>query len=242
MFDSGDKRKSLVITVAVHLLLLLVLFFYGLNYFDPPQEMGITVDFGGSSVLKSERRLPSKSIPVEQKSTLEPQKQIVKEKVITQDVEDSPVISKKKEKKLKKKNKKPSKEVLSAISSFVNSKAEQESSFKGNSTSFNRLDSGVQDHNNRAAKGNYQLGSRTPIKMPRPKYDCKEQGRVVVRILVNRQGEVLSAESGVKGTTNSAPCLLENARIAALKTTWKPNYKAPERQQGKIIYNFYIRN
>ena len=143
-----------------------------------------------------------------------------------------------------KRKKTPSKDLLSAISNLVNTKEKEKNTSKGNS-----VPNSISGDNNRGngdnkggGKGNYQLGDRTPIKMPRPEYDCEEQGRVVVGIIVNREGKVISADPGIKGTTNSAPCLLKNAKIAALKTTWKPNYRAPERQQGKIIYNFYIRD
>ena len=43
----------------------------------------------------------------------------------------------------------------------------------------------------------------------------------------------------MRGTTESASCLLEEAKSAALKTTWTPYFNAPEVQIGQITYNFY---
>ncbi|NDK18850.1 MAG: energy transducer TonB, partial [Zetaproteobacteria bacterium] len=51
-----------------------------------------------------------------------------------------------------------------------------------------------------------------------------------------------NANAGVKGTTNSAPCLLKRAKDAALKTTWQPDSNAPLKQIGSIIYNFSLSN
>ena len=73
----------------------------------------------------------------------------------------------------------------------------------------------------------------------KPQYNCDESGTIVVRVWVNRQGKTIKAEAGVRGTTESASCLLNEAKIAALSTTWTPYYDAPEIQIGQITYNFY---
>ncbi len=74
--------------------------------------------------------------------------------------------------------------------------------------------------------------------MPKPTYDCNEEGRVFVSISVDTSGNVISAQPGVKGTTNSAACLLQRAKEAALKTKFNSDSKAPAKQVGTIIYNF----
>ena len=73
----------------------------------------------------------------------------------------------------------------------------------------------------------------------KPKYNCDESGTVVVRVWVNREGKTIKAEAGVRGTTESASCLLNEAKLAALQTTWTPYFDAPEIQIGQITYNFY---
>jgi len=88
--------------------------------------------------------------------------------------------------------------------------------------------------------GNYQLGNRKALSKPAPKYLCNEQGTVVVQIAVDRNGTVISANPGVKGTTNTAKCLLDQARIAAMNTKWQSDNTAPSTQIGKIIYNFKL--
>lgn len=88
--------------------------------------------------------------------------------------------------------------------------------------------------------GNYQLGNRKALNKPAPKYLCNEQGTVVVQISVDRNGTVVNANPGIKGTTNTAKCLLEQAQIAALNTRWQSDNTAPSIQIGKIIYNFKL--
>lgn len=70
--------------------------------------------------------------------------------------------------------------------------------------------------------------------------DCNESGLVVVQIEVDRNGRVIKAIPGVKGTTNNAPCLLEPAKKIALSHKWRPDSKAPARQIGFVSVNFNL--
>ena len=86
----------------------------------------------------------------------------------------------------------------------------------------------------------YSLGNRKALSKPAPKYTCNEQGKVVVEVSVDRTGRTINAVAGVKGTTNTAKCLLDQARIAAINTRWDASSDAPEKQVGKIVYNFNL--
>ncbi|MDD3722979.1 MAG: energy transducer TonB [Lutibacter sp.] len=88
--------------------------------------------------------------------------------------------------------------------------------------------------------GDYQLGNRKPISRPKPNYICDEEGLVVVSIEVNVSGKVINATPGIKGSTNTAACLLSQAKEAALKTTWQPDSNAPSKQIGVIKYRFSL--
>jgi len=90
--------------------------------------------------------------------------------------------------------------------------------------------------------GNYQLGNRKPKSPPKPIYDGDDQGIVVVRIIVDRSGKVIYAEPGVKGSTTTDLQLLKRAKEAALNTSWQSDESAPEKQEGRIVYNFTIEN
>lgn len=89
--------------------------------------------------------------------------------------------------------------------------------------------------------GNYQLGNRKALNKPQPNYVCDEQGIVVVQVSVDKSGKVISADAGIRGTTNAAKCLLEQAKLAAMNTKWNSDTEAPEKQVGKIIYSFKLR-
>ena len=70
--------------------------------------------------------------------------------------------------------------------------------------------------------------------------DCNESGMVIVKIVVNRNGDVIEATPGVKGTTNTASCLLEPAKKIALSHKWRADSKAPTKQIGFVKVNFNL--
>jgi outer membrane biosynthesis protein TonB len=78
------------------------------------------------------------------------------------------------------------------------------------------------------------------LSKPQPDYTCQEQGRVAVQVTVDRNGNTVSVTAGVQGTTNTAKCLLDQAKIAAMSTKWQADSSAPEKQVGKIIYTFSL--
>ncbi|MGO2294917.1 MAG: energy transducer TonB [Psychroflexus halocasei] len=88
--------------------------------------------------------------------------------------------------------------------------------------------------------GKYRLGGRKALNKEKYTQDCNESGEVVVRIEVDRNGNVTRATAGVKGTTNSSPCLLEPAKRAALETRFNSDSNAPSKQVGFITYVFKL--
>lgn len=84
----------------------------------------------------------------------------------------------------------------------------------------------------------YGLGGRGKPSRQIFKQDCNEYGLVVVKIEVNRSGQVVKAEPGIKGTTNTHPCLLEPARKIAKSHRWPADPNAPAKQIGFVSINF----
>ena len=86
----------------------------------------------------------------------------------------------------------------------------------------------------------YGLNGRSLQSKGKVLQECNEQGLVVVRISVNRKGEVVTAEPGVKGTTNTHPCLLNPAKKTAQLHKWFPDNEAPELQFGFVVIQFKL--
>lgn len=97
--------------------------------------------------------------------------------------------------------------------------------------------------NGKQGKGiSFSLEGRTAVNLPKPAYKSKEQGKIVVVIWVNKNGEVTKAFAGAKGTNISDLGLYKLTKNAALKAKFSPNPKAPEEQKGTITYNFIRMN
>ncbi|MDO5969761.1 energy transducer TonB [Flavivirga aquimarina] len=86
----------------------------------------------------------------------------------------------------------------------------------------------------------YGLNGRGRATFKRLKQDCNESGLVIVKIIVNQSGNVIEAVPGVKGTTNTASCLLEPAKKIALSHKWPADSKAPAKQIGFVKVNFQL--
>jgi TonB family protein len=87
----------------------------------------------------------------------------------------------------------------------------------------------------------YSLTNRKANSLPIPRAAFQEEGKVVVEITVDKNGNVIKAKPGVKGSTTSNPNLLDIARRAAMSAKFNPANDAPEEQKGTITYNFILK-
>ena len=88
--------------------------------------------------------------------------------------------------------------------------------------------------------GGYGLNGRSLVNKGKVPQECNESGRVVVKIIVDKNGNVISATPGVKGTTNNNPCLLEPAKKTAFMHKWNLDSNAPNQQVGFVVVNFKL--
>jgi len=86
----------------------------------------------------------------------------------------------------------------------------------------------------------FTLEGRNPESLPKPEYQYQVEGKVVVEITVDKQGNVTKAEAGMKGSTTLNDKLLRAARKAALNAKFDPKPDAPAYQKGTITYYFRL--
>lgn len=262
LFDTEHKRKSMAITIAIHLVLILLLLFAGMKYMDPPIMQGIAINFGTSDTGMGDAQPldPIESNPQQTSSSSAESAPEVKDEVTTQDVEEAPVIKEKTEKKDSPKDKKedekapepkPDQSTSDAISSILNAPKSDGKAKGGEGNDRTPGDKGSPDGDPNASSyygsgkgldgdGNYQLGGRQALNKEKFMQDCNESGTVVVGIEVDREGKVINATPGIRGTTNMAACLIEPAKKAALATKFNADENAPVKQVGRIIYRFSL--
>lgn len=266
-WNDKDKRRGVIVTAVIHLALLLVFLFFGLKYYEPKPEDGIVINFGysetGSGNQDNGAPTPSKPQPQEQQPEQVTETENITETsqnpVQTQNAVDAPSLetqtakktNPKKEEPVKepKPDPQPSQELQDLLKQTQQSKEGGEGVAggpgdqgdpDGDKNSQNRTGGGG---GGAGGDGNYQLGGRRALEKPRPDYPCSEEGRVVVKIYVNRSGKVTRAQAGEKipngaATTTTSSCLYSQAENAAMRTTWQADSDAPETQVGYIVYNF----
>lgn len=246
-----NKRKALVGTILFHLGLLVCFIFLGLTYqIPPPPEEGITINFGfddmGSGIEQMEQISDQKVDVAEEIVENSP----IVEDVSTQDLEETPSVieqaeeTKKEAQEVEEKEAEPTVDTKALYPGKKQNKANSQGDSQGNG------DQGSEDGdpNANAFSGggigtdgiSYQLGGRTIAQIIKPKNESQQQGKVVVTIRVNRNGKVISASPGAKGSTTTNAYLFSKAKSAALKTSFEANSNAPEIQIGTIVYNFTL--
>lgn len=242
-FRTIHQRKSVIATIFVMSILLFLMYAFGMKYQDPPEEYGVAIRFGTTDIARE--------LPIADKNTLSNPKtseERANDEFITQENKEAPIITKERSEPLTAPM--PSKEAQNALENLMkgnpskqdlaevdasNDQKEMKGKEEGTSESSKYYESTGSDSDE-----NYNLSGRKALARPIVKPNCNEEGTVVVRIEVNKTGNVVKALPGVKGTTNTAPCLLAPAKEAALKTKWNADGKAPTTQIGVIIYRFSL--
>ncbi|HIY48482.1 MAG TPA: energy transducer TonB [Candidatus Barnesiella excrementavium] len=241
-----DKIQAIAATVAVHLVVLLVLWFTLLG----PEPMG-----SGSGVLVQVGLVDEASGMFESNAT-EPQRPQAEEprtnddELITQTDEESIQIEKKKEEENKKKavqeNKQDNRianQVKNAFGKGVSNDGSRGDSDQGSGTQGNPFgNSSTGELTGVGGYGGYNLGGRGLVgSLPYPQYDnSNDAGTIAISITVNPQGQVISAIATVKGSEGTAfsnPKLRASAEAAARRSRFERSNRSSN-QTGVIVYIF----
>jgi TonB family protein len=117
---------------------------------------------------------------------------------------------------------------------------------EGGSPDGNGIGNGLGGSGNGTGRGigdgsdGYELLRRSIAYRPKVSDNSRETGIVVVAITVDRNGKVIKAEAGVKGSTTLEPALLEKARQGALEARFSPRTDGTGEQYGTISFNFKV--
>ncbi|WP_088341446.1 energy transducer TonB [Robiginitalea sediminis] len=293
LLDTKHKKKSFTLTTLLLSALVLLLFYIGLTYMDPPEESGITVNLGtmefgmgDTQPLEPVRRQQPE--PAEEPEVSEPEPvtepevdptpaatEAPTENVLTQDTEESVKINpeeeaqKRAEEAPRKAREEEARREQERQAEAERIRREQEAKKReldammgGLNTSEGTAEGSEGDDNRPGDKGQpggdpyattyygapgtgsgtsgYGLSGRSLVSNGKVQQDCNQEGRVVVKITVDRNGRVVEATPGVRGTTNNHPCLLEPARKTAFLHKWNLDSNAPARQVGFVVVNFKL--
>lgn len=247
--EKKDKGIAIAGTIVVHALVLLVLFLMAFRTPLPlPGEEGVEVDLGmmdqGMGNIQPEKpAIPMAAQPQQQQNKS-------KEDIVTQNDDEAPAIEKPKNTKPKQETKpveepKPTVNQKALFKGSNNPQAGGSEGINGQPGDQGKPNglAGIKKYDGNGGKGNgtgYDLGGRGAKSLHRPDDDFSEEGRIVVDIWVNRNGQVVRAEVATKGTDIINNAMRQKAIQAAKRSTFASDPDAPEEQHGTITYTFVI--
>lgn len=247
--EKKDKGIAIAGTIVVHALVLLVLFLMAFRTPLPlPGEEGVEVDLGmmdqGMGNIQPEKpAIPMATQPQQQQNKS-------KEDIVTQNDDEAPAIEKPKNTKPKQETKpveepKPTVNQKALFKGSNNPQAGGSEGITGQPGDQGKPNglAGIKKYDGNGGKGNgtgYDLGGRGAKSLHRPDDDFSEEGRIVVDIWVNRDGQVVRAEVATKGTDIINNAMRQKAIQAAKRSTFASDPDAPEEQHGTITYTFVI--
>ena len=256
-------NRAFILTSVVYTIMLFLFLFLGFTTPLPlPAEQGILINFGedetGSGIREPRPSEEVNEQPAEATPVSTPTEEVVEEQ-LTQDFEEAPAVASKPEKTQQKQEeiKKKEEEVVEEKKPRVNTSAlyrgkkenteytgsEGEAGGTGNQGN-PAGDVDATSHSLGAGAGDgisFSLAGRSPVALPVPEFNTQKEGKVVVRVRVDRTGKITSAEPGVKGSTTLDKELLAAAKRAALASRFNNKSNAPMVQEGTITYVFRLK-
>jgi TonB family protein len=261
-----DKRRAVLGTILFHALILILLIFAGLKTPLPlPEEQGVLVALGFSDQGFGDKTPFNAPLPAPSES--QPSISSPNEEAVTQTTEESVAIPEAKPKtETKPKTEQPKqpkpdtktpteeapvkeeevKPVVDPRALFPGrddkTTAQQNQGETGGDgvqgKPTGQQDGGTYDGQGSGSGVEFSLSGRKANYLPIPEYTSEAQGRVVVAITVNKNGQITRATAGARGTTTTDRTLWNLAEEAAKKARFDVQQNAPEEQTGTITYRF----
>lgn len=262
--EKKNRIAGYITSFVIHVVLVLLLLWIALMPPNPPMEYGgieLTMSLGEANMGG-----PS-PMPVETPAQVTPPPtQAEEEKVATQDIEEAPSIKQQDQAKKKQESKVQPKEepveqprqadprALFKKKSADNAGGYGDGNIPGNEGSPDGVPGGSPDGNGTGdglggtgggggsgdGWGSFNLDGRNLMRKPNIVDNSSETGKVVVQIVVDRNGRVIKAIPGQKGTSTTSSVLWEKAKQGALEARFSPKPDGPEEQYGTmtIIFKF----
>lgn len=258
--ERNNKGIAFIITLVIHAALLLFLFYYIIvtplpPYKEiPPPELQVEADFGngvnGSGHVE-QSNMGNNDNPERSNKATEAPKEVKQQssQVVTNDAEEpSSIKSAKKPTKVDRVDTTSAAEpqVSVQLAGVLNKFSHAKGGATGGDGNSNQAgNAGVPDGKNPGeSMGNspfgYKLTGRSLVRRPSINADCHEEGTVVLRIIVDQNGNVVTATPGERGSNTTNACLYGKAVDAAKSTKFSASPDGTPEQQGTMTVIFTI--
>ena len=235
-----EHRHGVMGTVIFHLVLAIFLVCVGISRLDSQQRMEIEIDMPEPEIVQQKQEEQKKKEQILQQSADEEVNEMLRSLAVNEDAVKKNAETQPHER---------VEEYIEQIQEEIDSdyggryRANKNKHYKEDSIRVQRdkkermLDSLQSTVYVGKSSVSYNIKGRYKTYLPIPVYKCEFGGKIVVAVVVTRQGRVIKAEV-VDAESNKDDSLREVAVDAALKSEFNVDEKAPERQTGTITYNF----
>lgn len=252
----SERTYGILGTIIVHNIILLILLFSFLTLPKHSSSEGaIIINFGETEIAGGMLEPELNNIPYSQPASASQEQatEIEEDGMLTQDFEDAPAINKQPGTTITEKNQETRPDESKPV---VNPKALY--SNKGTPTTESGSSEGIyqgsgnmgdpqgtpESDNYNAGLGSssigFNLSGRNPLFLKKPEFSVYTEGIIVVEITVDRNGNVIQANPGIRGSTLVDNTLYAAVKKAALESKFSVKNDAPERQIGTITYHFKL--
>ena len=266
--EENNYPKALAISSGIMIVFIVLSYFIVIGSFQPVEEVGmggIVVNYGTSvegmgtdytsieepsADPNANNQPPDKVVP-EKQPVEQPSNQVSSKEIVTQNTEDAVSVNTKKA---------VSKAPPAATTETKPAKPaiNQNALYKGKtnkgtgggdgtgSTPGNQGSVNGDPLSNNYGEGGSGFGE-TPIALRKftnlvtPNDDGQKTGKIAVRITINKEGIVVNATPGVRGTTLNDRDLWQKCKDAVMGARLNQSSTAPDLQVGVVVFNFKVK-
>jgi hypothetical protein len=266
--EENNYPKAVAISTGIMAAFLVLSYFIAIGTFEPPVEAGmggIVVNYGTSvegmgtdytsleepsADPNANNKVPDKVVPVPQEQPQSTVESSAKE-IVTQNTEEAVSVNTKKSTSTAAPTAatedKPAKPTINQNALYKGKKNTGTGGGDGiGSTPGNQGSINGDPLSNNYGEGGSGFGD-TPIALRRftnlvtPQDDGQKTGKIAVRLSINKDGIVINAVPGVKGTTLNDRELWQKCKEAVMGARLNQSENAPDVQVGVVIFNFKVR-
>jgi hypothetical protein len=266
--EENNYPKAVAISTAIMVFFLVLSYFIAIGTFQPPVEAGmggIVVNYGTSvegmgtdytsieepsADPNANNKMPDKVVPTPQ-TPQETSVESSNKEIQTQNSEEAVSINTKKTKSDAAPNaaveQKPAKPAINQ-NALYKGKANKGTgggdgtgSTPGNQGSINGDPLSTNYGEGGSGFGDTPIALRRFTNLETPRDDGQKTGKIAVRLSINKDGIVINAVPGVKGTTLNDRELWEKCRQAVMGARLNQSDNAPDVQVGVVVFNFKVK-
>jgi len=256
LIQEKNSRAGVIGTILFHLLLLLIFIQFGMTYQDPPEENagGMVINFGTTDqgmgdVQPSSSETSTTSENATTSETTTPSS--AQENALTTTEESVEINASQSNTTSQQTTTQQQTEqtVDENLTNALNALNNPNNNSTGDGNSNTAGDQG--DPNGDPNSSNYTgggtgngvdftLAGRSMVKVKKPNNPTQEDGKVVVEIVVDKNGKVIRATPGDRGSSTTNTTLYKIAKEAALEARFNVKADAVAEQKGTMTFVFIL--